>query len=50
MKYKVLIETMSIEAYSIEADSVEDAEETYMEGDILYTKPKQDEIISVEAI
>ena len=48
--YKVLIESTNIEAYMIEAGSKEDAEETYMEGDILYTKPKQDEIISLEII
>ena len=48
--YKVLIESTNIEAYMIEAGSKEDAEETYMEGDVLYTKPKQDEIISLEII
>lgn len=49
-KFKVAVEETVINYYVVEADDEQDAEENYMEGDHVSTKPKNEEILWVEEV
>ena len=44
-KYKIAIENTTIEFWEVEAENIRDAEENYMGGECVSTKPKQDEFL-----
>tara|TARA_R100000742_G_C4173688_1_gene11116 strand:+ start:58 stop:228 length:171 start_codon:yes stop_codon:yes gene_type:complete len=44
-KYKIAIQNTTIEFWEVEAESIKEAEENYMGGDCVSTKPKQDEFL-----
>lgn len=49
-KFKVAVEETVINYYVVEADDEQDAEENYMEGVHVGTKPKNEEILWVEEV
>ena len=49
-KFKVAVEETVINYYVVEADDEQDAEENYMEGVCVSTKPKQEEVLWVEEV
>ena len=44
-KYKIAIQNTTIEFWEVEAENIKDAEENYMGGECVNTKPKQDEFL-----
>ena len=44
-KYKIAIQNTTIEFWEVEAENIKEAEENYMGGECVNTKPKQDEFL-----
>ena len=44
-KFKIAIENTTIGFWEVEAENIKDAEENYMGGKCVSTKPKQDEFL-----
>tara|TARA_Y100001963_G_scaffold114422_1_gene158653 strand:- start:826 stop:996 length:171 start_codon:yes stop_codon:yes gene_type:complete len=44
-KFKIAIQNTTIEFWEVEAENIKEAEENYMGGECVNTKPKQDEFL-----
>ena len=44
-KFKIAIQNTTIEFWEVEAENIKEAEENYMGGKCVNTKPKQDEFL-----